>query len=82
MTSALAYIEESTTSTDLLVGDTDEIEGIAFKASEFASQELKEYEDAKYFRGEYEAWKARYQSNNPSEALKKTRSYGPLPRLR
>lgn len=75
-TSALAYIEESTATTDLLVADTEEVEGIAFKISEFASQELKEYDDAKYFRGEYENWKTKYQANNPSEALKKSRGYG------
>lgn len=80
-TSALAYIEESTTTTDLVLGDTDEIEGIAFKAAEFAAQELKDYDDAKYFRDEYENWKVEYEKDNPSEALKKSRSYGSLPRI-
>src|SRR3990167_258138 len=80
-TTAGAYIEESTATTDLLVADTEEVEGIAFKASEFASQELKEYDDAKYFRGEYENWKVKYQANNPSEALKKSRDYGMKPRF-
>jgi len=74
-TSAGSYIEESTTTTDLLIADTDEVEGIAFKASEFASQELKEYDDVKYFRDEYTKWKARYESQSPSEALKVTRRY-------
>jgi hypothetical protein len=81
-TSALAYIEESTTSTDLVVADTDEIEGIAFKAAEYAAQELKEYEDMKMHRADYEVWKLKYQTNNPSEALKKHRQYAGLPRLR
>src|SRR3990167_9426229 len=80
-TSALSYLEESTVTTDLLVADTDEIEGIAFKAAEYASQELKEYDEMKMFRDEYEAWKRKYTSNNPSEALKKTRSYGGAPRI-
>jgi len=81
-TSALAYIEESTASTDLVIADTEEIEGIAFKAAELAAQELKEYDDMKMHRFDYETWKQKYESNNPSEALKKRREYGPLPRYR
>lgn len=80
-TTALAYIEESTTTTDLVLGDTDEIEGLAFKIAEFASQELKEWEESKYFKQEYENWKRKYESNYPSEALKKSRSYASLPNL-
>ena len=80
-TSALAYLEESTATTDLLVADTDEIEGIALKAAEFASQELKEYDDKKMFQQEYADWKRKYESDNPSEALKKTRSYAGLPNI-
>jgi hypothetical protein len=76
-----AYIEESSATTDLVVADTEEIEGIAFKASEFASQELREFEDAKYFNAMYMNWKAKYESNNPSEAMKKRRDYGMLPRF-
>ncbi len=70
------YIEESSATTDLLIADTDEVEGIAFKASEFASQELKEKDEVGYFKNEYETWKKRYLKNNPSEALKIRRSYG------
>ena len=40
--SSAAYIEESTASTDVLVADTEEVEGIAFKAAEFAAQELRD----------------------------------------
>lgn len=76
------YIEESSASTDLVVADTDEIEGIAFKAAEFAAQELKDLDLVPYFRNEYENWKKNYQFDNPSEALKKQRSYGPRPRYR
>jgi len=81
-TSALAYQEESSATTDLLVADTDEIEIIALKAAEYASQELKDYDDTKYFRDEYELAKRKYEANNPSEALKKRRAYAPLPRYR
>ena len=80
-TSAGAYIEESTTTTDLLVADTDEVEIIANKAAEYASQELKEYAEVPYFKKEYEESKREYEKDNPSEALKKASSYGPLPRI-
>ena len=79
-TSALAYIEESTTSTDLVLADTDEIEGLAFKAAEFASQELRDNDLVGYFKGEYDNWKKKYEANYPSESLKKRRNYGPRPR--
>lgn len=80
-TSALAYIEESTTTTDLLVADTDEVEMIANKAAEYASQELKEFTEVPYFKSEYENMKKKYESNYPSEALKKSRNYSALPNL-
>lgn len=76
-TSAGVYLEESTTATDLVIADTDEIEIIAFKTSEFGAQELKEYDDVSYFRTEYEKAKMKYESKYPSEALKVIRSYGP-----
>lgn len=79
--SSYSYIEESTTTTDLLLGDTDEIEGLAFKGAEYAAQELKEWDEVKYFKGEYESWKKGYEAKYPSEALKKTRNYGSLPRF-
>jgi hypothetical protein len=65
----------------LILGDTDEIEGIAFKCAEFAAQELKEYDDMKMFKMDYENWKKGYEGDYPSEALKKSRSYGSLPRI-
>ena len=80
-TSALAYIEESTTTTDLILGDTDEIELIAFKAAEFGAQELKEWDDFKLHKSDYENSKRKYEGNYPSESLKKIRNYGGLPRL-
>lgn len=80
-TTAGVYIEESTTTTDLLIADTDEIEILAFKAAEYAAQELKEKDEIAYFKGEYEQAKRKYLSNTPSEALKITRRYGSLPNL-
>src|SRR3990167_2399239 len=75
-TTAGVYIEESSATTDLLIADTDEVEGIAFKAAEFASQELKEKDEVGNFKGEYEQWKKKYKSMNPSKALKIRRQYG------
>lgn len=80
-TAAGVYAEESTGATDLLVADTDEIEMIAFKCAEFASQELKELDEVGYFQGQYENAKNKYQKRNPSEALKKSRNYGAKPRF-
>lgn len=80
-TTAGVYIEESTTSTDLVIADTDEIEGIALKGAELAAQELKEYTELPYFRDEYLKWKMNYMKNNPSEALKVINKYAALPRF-
>jgi len=74
--SAGTFIEESTATTDLLIADTDEVEGIAFKAAEFAAQELFARDEVQYFKQEYETWKKRYQAKYPSEALKVRRNYG------
>lgn len=63
------YIEESSASTDLVIADTEEIEGIALKGAEIASYELKEREDATFYRNEYFNWRERYIYNYPSEAL-------------
>lgn len=76
------YIEESSATTDELLADTDEVEIVGFKAAEFAAQELKEYDDAAYFKNEYLLAKRNYEAKNPSEALKKLTSYTSLPHLR
>ncbi len=79
--SAGAYIEESTATTDLLNADTTEIELIALKASELASQELKEYIDRDDFKAQYMEAKRQYVSQQPSEALRIKRTYYDSPRL-
>ena len=76
-TSGASYIEESTATTDLLIADTEEVEIIAFKAAEMASQELKEYTDATYLKKEYQEARDRYKSNYHSEALKLHNNYYP-----
>ena len=80
--SANAYLEESTATTDTLNADVDEVEIIGFKAAEMASQELKEYEDAKYFRQQYTEAKQVYESQSPSEALRIHKTYYDAPILR
>lgn len=81
-TSALAYLEESTASTDLVVADTDEIEGLVFKTAQYAAMELRDKDLVAYYKQEYLDWKTNYEKNYPSEALKKMRNYGPSPRYR
>ncbi len=73
--SAGVYKEESSVTTDLLVADTTEMEIIANKASAYASQELKEYNDVQYFEKQYEEMKRRYQATYPSERMKRQNRY-------
>lgn len=47
------WIENSTATTDVLNVDTEEFELMTIKAAEFASQELTDYDDVKYFAGQY-----------------------------
>src|SRR3990167_2442851 len=75
-TTAGVYIENSTTTTDKLNVDTDEFELIVSKSAEYLSQELKEYEDVKYFQSEYAVLRKAYNGSNPRENKKMTRSYG------
>ena len=79
-TSAAAYIEESTTTTDLLIADSEEVEMINFKAAEFFAQELRDYDDVVLFRDEYKRLKRIYQARYPSEALKVQRRSGTFKR--
>jgi len=73
--SAGVYIEESSATTDLVVAHSDEIEIIAAKASEYASQELKELQDVQYFNAQYEQLKRRYRGTYPSERMKRQNFY-------
>jgi hypothetical protein len=77
--SAGAYLEDSTASTDLLNADTNELELIASKCGEFASQELKDWDDVKYFQNEYKDVKMNYEAQSPSEALRIRRVYYDAP---
>ena len=67
-TSGGTYIENSTATTDLLNVDTEEFELISIKAAEFASQELKDYDDWKIHKSDYKEKKQDYIIKNPSES--------------
>lgn len=73
--SAGTYLENSTASTDLLNADHEEYELIILKGKEIVARDLKFFDDANLYRQEYEAAKARYQMNYPSERLKMIQSY-------
>lgn len=74
-TSAGAYLENSTATTDALNVDTEEFEMIVTKCAEYISQELKEYTDVKYFREEYEREKEAYLYSYPSERIRLLHNY-------
>jgi hypothetical protein len=67
-TSAGAWIENSTVTTDYVNADTEEIALIELKCAEYAAQELSDKDDVKYFATEYERKKADYIQSHPSEA--------------
>lgn len=75
-TSAGAYIENSTTSSDLLVADTDEYDLYISKARHLAADELDFDEGtiARY-KKDYEDMLASYKLNHPSEAKVFTEEY-------
>lgn len=65
---AFVQSENSANDSHALLVQNDELEVIIAKASELASQYLRDNEDAKYFRGEYERLKQAYLMTNPSQA--------------
>lgn len=69
------YLEDSTADTDLLNADTAEYELFNLKGAEFAAQELRDYEDAKYFFDLYEKKKLSYLASHPSERKLLVTSY-------
>jgi len=74
-TNAGARIENSTTGTDLLTVDTDEVALIEYKMAELAEQHLRNKTGADVFKKEYELMRARYTQVNPSEALLEIEDY-------
>lgn len=69
---ALALSENSTHDSHALTVQNDELEVVMAKAAEMASGYLRDQEDQKYWRNEYERLKQVYLMNHPSEAGVKT----------
>ena len=67
--SAGAFIENSTTSTDLINADTDELELYVFKGKEEMYKELKEFDMLKIAQMDYQLAKKNYEKKNPSQRL-------------
>jgi len=65
---ALLLFENSTHDSHALLVQNDELEVIIAKASELASGYLRDENDRKYFREEYELLKDRYRMSHPSQA--------------
>lgn len=66
---AFALVENSTHDSYALLLQNDEVEVVMTKAAEIASGYLRDYEDVKYYAGEYQRLKSEYQMSNPSQAL-------------
>jgi hypothetical protein len=65
---ALTLVENSSHDSYALLVQNDELEVIMTKVAELASAYLRDYEDAKYYAGEYKKMKEEYLFNNPSQA--------------
>lgn len=63
----LATVENSSNDSHTLMVSNDELEVIMAKAAELASIQLRDYEDAKYYSGEYQKLKMGYLMINPSQ---------------
>ena len=77
-----AYKENSTATDDALNATTEEVELFVTKSAEYISQELKDYEDVKYFRDEYARLRAAYLYNYPSEAIRLVHHYYKIRKIR
>jgi hypothetical protein len=65
---AFALSENSANDSNALMVQNDELEVIMAKAAELASQYLRDNEDVKYYRDEYERLKTSYLMKNPSQS--------------
>lgn len=74
-TSAGVWIENATTSTDLLVADTDEFDLLVREAKIEAAKERKDYDVLSILEEEQKEAVKQYQMDNPSEALLMTNDY-------
>lgn len=74
-TNAAVYIENSTADTDYVNADTEELEGFVFRGKYEVFKELKDYDQMKIAKQDYEEWKQVYERKHPSERLRKKSSY-------
>lgn len=65
---AFNLVENSSNDSYALMVQNDEFELIMAKTAELASEYLRDYEDATYYRNEYQRLKSEYLMNNPSQA--------------
>lgn len=72
---AYSLVENSTHDSHALLVQNDEMEVIMAKAAELASLYLRDYDDAKYFKEEYQRLKQEYLMKNPSQAGVLTTTY-------
>jgi len=74
-TNAAVWIENSTTSTDYINVDTDELKLIEYKAAELGERHLRSHTNADKMFQLYDLKKKEYQFNYPSESLILTNTY-------
>jgi len=72
------YLENATDDTDLLVVDTDEYDLIITKTLELMEKHLKNFNEAKNHKTDYDEKIKQYEFKNPSEALVLTQTYHDL----
>jgi len=72
---AFALSENSTHDSHALLLQNDEVELVIAKASELASQFLRDENDAKYYSNEYQRMKQNYLMQNPSQTRVRTSTY-------
>jgi len=72
---AFGLSENSSNDSHALMVQNDELEVITTKAAELASGYLRDYDDVKYYRDEYQKLKQAYLMSHPSQANVMTSSY-------
>lgn len=74
-TSAGAFLENSTATTDLLNADTDEYDGFVWRGKMELFRELRRKDLVEDARVEYELWKKKYIKENPTERVERNKQY-------
>ena len=73
--SAGTYLEDATTTTDLINCETDEYNLFIEKTSQYMEQHLKKFDKAKEHKVAYDEMKAKYIMDNPSQAMMLVQEY-------